>query len=117
MESRATRAGVRRRVRRTWEPINQAQWLCSYWLKRAERQVSSKLASRLKMWGIIGSEWAAIRDVSARSHIFRRPCAGAWDEQGRCFKGDRSAGEERPCEPKGGRTRPPLPPSQTHETG
>jgi hypothetical protein len=37
----------------------QAQCLCSYWLKRAERQVSSKLASRLKMWGIIGSEWAA----------------------------------------------------------
>jgi hypothetical protein len=59
----------------------QAQCLCSYWLKRAERQVSSKLASRLKMWGIIGSEWAAIRDVSAKSHIFR----GMHFEHRRCL--------------------------------
>jgi DNA-binding MarR family transcriptional regulator len=63
MERRATRLGGHRRLRRAWEPIPEPQFLCSYWLKRAETQVSSKLASTLKGMGIICSEWAALREM------------------------------------------------------
>jgi DNA-binding MarR family transcriptional regulator len=38
-------------------------WKGCYWLKHAERQVSGKLASELKLWGLIGSEWAALWEM------------------------------------------------------
>jgi DNA-binding MarR family transcriptional regulator len=63
MERRSTRFGGRRRLRMTFQPIIQAQWLCSYWLKRADRRVSSRFARDLKAWGIIASEWAALREM------------------------------------------------------
>jgi DNA-binding MarR family transcriptional regulator len=49
--------------RKTWEPITQAQSLCSYWLKRAERRVSTSFARKLKAFGIIASEWEALRQL------------------------------------------------------
>jgi DNA-binding MarR family transcriptional regulator len=63
MERGYNRRGERRRPRMTFEPITQAQWLCSYWLKRADRRVSTSLAVQLKAWGIIASEWAALREM------------------------------------------------------
>ena len=47
--------------RKTWAPITQAQSLCSYWVKRAERRVSTSFARKLKASGIIASEWEALR--------------------------------------------------------
>jgi DNA-binding MarR family transcriptional regulator len=49
--------------RETREPITQAQSLCSYWLNRAERRVSSSFTRKLKACGLIASEWAAIRQL------------------------------------------------------
>jgi DNA-binding MarR family transcriptional regulator len=63
MERRSTHLRGRGLVRATWQPITQAQWLCSYWLKRADRRVSSSFAADLKAWGIIASEWAALREM------------------------------------------------------
>jgi DNA-binding MarR family transcriptional regulator len=65
MEGGSTRTGARRRRSRTSEPIVEAQSLCSYWLKRAEKCVSGSLAQELKARGIIASEWAAIRELSS----------------------------------------------------
>jgi DNA-binding MarR family transcriptional regulator len=53
----------RRRRRRTFEPITEAQWLCNYWVKRADRRVSSRLADTLKVYGLIASEWAAMHEM------------------------------------------------------
>jgi DNA-binding MarR family transcriptional regulator len=43
--------------------ITQAQSLCSYWLKRADRHVSSSFARHLKACRLVASEWAAIRQL------------------------------------------------------
>jgi DNA-binding MarR family transcriptional regulator len=53
----------RRPRRRTLEPITEAQWLCNYWVNRADRRVSSHFARTLKVYGLIGSEWAAMREM------------------------------------------------------
>jgi DNA-binding MarR family transcriptional regulator len=63
MERRATRHGARGLLKATWRPIVKAPWFISYWLKRAETQVSRKLASELKLSGLIGSEWAALQEM------------------------------------------------------
>ncbi|MDB6159609.1 MAG: MarR family transcriptional regulator [Gammaproteobacteria bacterium] len=63
MERRSTHFRGRGLVRTTWQPITQAQWLCSYWLKRADRRISTSFAVDLKAWGIIASEWAALREM------------------------------------------------------
>ena len=63
MERRSTHFRGRGLVRATWQPITQAQWLCSYWLKRADRRISTSFAVDLKAWGIIASEWAALREM------------------------------------------------------
>jgi DNA-binding MarR family transcriptional regulator len=65
MERRCSRPGARRRRRhrRIWEPIGEAQFLCSYWLNRAETRVSSLFAKKLKDWDLISSEWAALREM------------------------------------------------------
>src|SRR5882724_6732828 len=63
MERGSSHLGGHRRRRRTWEPILEAQWLCSYWLKRADRRVSSTFARELKGSGLIASEWAALREM------------------------------------------------------
>jgi DNA-binding MarR family transcriptional regulator len=63
MERGSGHRGGHRRRRRTWEPILEAQWLCSYWLKRADRRVSSTFARELKGSGLIASEWAALREM------------------------------------------------------
>jgi len=55
MERGSTRLGGRPRRRRIFEPITEAQWLCSYWLKRADRRLSSSFAQHLRDWGIIAS--------------------------------------------------------------
>jgi DNA-binding MarR family transcriptional regulator len=63
MERRSTHFRGRGLLRATWQPITQAQWLCNYWLKRADRRVSRCFAKELKAWGIIASEWAALREL------------------------------------------------------
>ena len=63
MERRATRHGARGLLKATWHPIVEAPSFVSYWLKRAETRVSRKLASKLKLAGLIGSEWAALREM------------------------------------------------------
>jgi DNA-binding MarR family transcriptional regulator len=63
MENGYSRPGARRRRGRTWEFIGEAQFLCSYWLNRAERRVSSIFARKLKDWDLIPSEWAALREM------------------------------------------------------
>ena len=63
MERRPTRLGERPRLMSSWEHITEAQWLCSYWLKRADRRVSSNFAHVLKLYGISASEWAALREL------------------------------------------------------
>lgn len=63
MERTFNRFGECRRRRRPFEPITQAQWLCSYWLKRADRRVSRSFAEQLKAYGLIASEWAAMREM------------------------------------------------------
>jgi DNA-binding MarR family transcriptional regulator len=63
MERASTRFGEHRRRRRTWQPILEAQWLCGYWLKRADRRVSNSFAGYLKGSGLIASEWAALREM------------------------------------------------------
>lgn len=63
MESRHSRSRARRRRRRTWELIGEAQFLCSYWLKRAETRLSSIFGRHLKDWNLIPSEWAALREM------------------------------------------------------
>jgi DNA-binding MarR family transcriptional regulator len=55
--------GARRRRRRIWEPIGEAQFLCTYWLNRAETRISSHFTRELKGWGLIPSEWAAMREM------------------------------------------------------
>jgi DNA-binding MarR family transcriptional regulator len=49
--------------RKAWQPITQAQSLCSYWVNRAERHVSSSFTRKLQACGIIASEWAALRQL------------------------------------------------------
>jgi DNA-binding MarR family transcriptional regulator len=68
MERRATRHGARGLLKATWAPIGKAQWFFSYWLKRAETQVSGTLASELKLSGLIGSDWAALREMYRPGH-------------------------------------------------
>jgi DNA-binding MarR family transcriptional regulator len=63
MESGSTWSGTRWRPRWEWEPIRPAKSLCSYWLKLAEKSVSGRFARELKEFGIIASEWAAIREL------------------------------------------------------
>jgi DNA-binding MarR family transcriptional regulator len=63
MERRSTRFRGRGLLRATWQPITQAQWLCNYWLKQADRRVSRYFAKALKASGIIASEWAALREL------------------------------------------------------
>jgi len=63
MESGSTWSGTRWRPRWEWEPIRPAKSLCSYWLKLAEKSVSGSFARELKEFGIIASEWAAIREL------------------------------------------------------
>jgi DNA-binding MarR family transcriptional regulator len=61
MEAGSTHTGARRRQNKTWKRITQTQSLCSYWLKSADRHVSSSFARHLKGLRLVGSEWAAIR--------------------------------------------------------
>jgi DNA-binding MarR family transcriptional regulator len=63
MEAGSTRSGARRRQNKTWKRITQMQSLCSYWLKRADRHVSSSFARHLKACRLAASEWAAIRQL------------------------------------------------------
>jgi DNA-binding MarR family transcriptional regulator len=63
MEAGSTRTGARRRRNKTWKRITQTQSLCSYWLKRADRHVSSSFARHLKGLRLTASEWAAIRQL------------------------------------------------------
>jgi DNA-binding MarR family transcriptional regulator len=63
MEAGSTRTGARRRQSKTWKRITQTQSLCSYWLKRADRHVSSSFARHLKACHLAASEWAAIRQL------------------------------------------------------
>jgi DNA-binding MarR family transcriptional regulator len=63
MEAGSTRTGARRRQSKTWKRITQTQSLCSYWLKRADRHVSSSFAGHLKACRLVASEWAAIRQL------------------------------------------------------
>jgi hypothetical protein len=63
MEAGSTRSGARRRRNKTWKRITQTQSLCSYWLKRADRHVSSSFARHLKALRLTASEWAAIRQL------------------------------------------------------
>jgi len=63
MEPGTARSGARRRPKRIFQPIVEAQWLCSYWLKRADRRLSRSFARELKDRGIIASEWAALREM------------------------------------------------------
>jgi DNA-binding MarR family transcriptional regulator len=63
METGFSRTGARRRQNKTWKRITQTQSLCSYWLKSADRHVSSSFARRLKGCRLVVSEWAAIRQL------------------------------------------------------
>jgi DNA-binding MarR family transcriptional regulator len=65
MECMFNRRGERRRSRprSIFPPVTGAQWLCSYWLERAERRVSKSFGERLKAYGIIASEWSALREM------------------------------------------------------
>jgi DNA-binding MarR family transcriptional regulator len=63
MEAGFTRTGARRRQSKTWKRITQTQSLCSYWLKSADRHVSSSFARHLKAYALLASEWAAIRQL------------------------------------------------------
>jgi DNA-binding MarR family transcriptional regulator len=63
MEPGTVHRRARRRPRRIFQPIIEAQRLCSYWLKRADRRLSSTFARELKWHGIIASEWAALREM------------------------------------------------------
>lgn len=63
METGSTRTGARRRQSKTWKRITQTQSLSSYWLKRADRHVSSSFARHLKGCRLVASEWAAIRQL------------------------------------------------------
>jgi DNA-binding MarR family transcriptional regulator len=61
MEAASTLTGAGRRQNNPWKRIAQAQSLCSYWLKQADRHVSSSFARHLKACHLLASEWAAIR--------------------------------------------------------
>ena len=63
MEAGSTRSGARRRQNKTWKRITQTQSLCSYWLQRADRHVSSSFARHLMALRLTASEWAAIRQL------------------------------------------------------
>jgi len=63
MEAGSTCSGARRRQNKTWKRITQTQSLCSYWLQRADRHVSSSFARHLKACRLAASEWAAIRQL------------------------------------------------------
>ena len=63
MEAGSNRTDQGQGQGKTWEPITQVQSLCSYWLNRAERRVSSSFTRKLKACGLIASEWAAIRQL------------------------------------------------------
>jgi DNA-binding MarR family transcriptional regulator len=67
METESTRTGAHRTQTSTWAPITRAQLLCSYWLKRAERRVSTSFAPKLKASGLIASEWEVIRQLYSGS--------------------------------------------------
>ena len=59
----STRIDADQGHRKTWVTITQAQSLCSYWVKRAERHVSGTFTHKLKTCGIIASEWEAMRQL------------------------------------------------------
>jgi DNA-binding MarR family transcriptional regulator len=63
MEAGSTRTGARSRQSKTWKRITRTQSLCSYWLKSADRHVSSSFAGHLKGCRLVASEWAAIRQL------------------------------------------------------
>ena len=63
MEAGSSRTGAHRRQSKAWKRITQAQSLCSYWLKRADRHVSSSFARHLKACRLVASEWEAIRQL------------------------------------------------------
>jgi len=63
MEAGFTHTGARRRRSRTWKRITQTQSLCSYWLKSADRHVSSSFTRHLKACQLVASEWAAMRQL------------------------------------------------------
>jgi DNA-binding MarR family transcriptional regulator len=65
MQTGSTRTGTRQGQRRSkrWRRITPAQSLCSYWLNRADRHVSSSFTRYLKVWSLLASEWAAMRQL------------------------------------------------------
>jgi DNA-binding MarR family transcriptional regulator len=77
MEAGPTRTGARRRQSKTWKRITQTQSLCSYWLKRADRHVSSSFVRQLKACGLVASEWAAIRQLYRPNRMSPVEIAGA----------------------------------------
>jgi DNA-binding MarR family transcriptional regulator len=60
MDSKSSRTGKRPQ---TWREIYSPQSHINYWLKLAETRFSTKFSRKVKQWGIIASEWAALREL------------------------------------------------------
>jgi DNA-binding MarR family transcriptional regulator len=63
MDSRSSRTGKDPRPKRQWRHIHSPQSHINYWLKLAETRFSAKFSRKLKQWGIIASEWSALREL------------------------------------------------------
>jgi DNA-binding MarR family transcriptional regulator len=70
MDSKSFRAGLGQRQDhgqdhrpQTWREIYSPQSHLNYWLKLAETRFSANFSHELQHWGIIASEWAALREL------------------------------------------------------
>jgi DNA-binding MarR family transcriptional regulator len=76
MEARMERIFARRRPsrhrrlkKRVRPALNPQRTLLSYWLKLADKHVSRKLNRELKAYGLIYSEWQALRELYQRPRM------------------------------------------------
>jgi DNA-binding MarR family transcriptional regulator len=51
------------RPRQTWQNIHSPQSHINYWLQLADTRFCAKFGRELKKWGLIASEWAALREL------------------------------------------------------
>jgi DNA-binding MarR family transcriptional regulator len=67
MESTSSRTGTswtgKHPRPQTWREIYSPQSHINYWLKLAETRFSRKFSRKLEQWGLIASEWAALREL------------------------------------------------------
>jgi DNA-binding MarR family transcriptional regulator len=63
--------------RQTWQNIHSPQSHINYWLKLADTRFGATLGRELKRWGLIASEWAALRELYRPTPLSPRELARA----------------------------------------